>query len=65
MGISQNIYNLFDMFNQCSYVFYEGYLREVVGAFNDSLIIENENQYVVIPADIYPILNLSDLRLND
>jgi len=53
------------MFNQCTYVFYEGYLREVVGAFNDNLIIENENQYVVIPADIYPVLNLSDLPLND
>lgn len=53
------------MFNEGTYVFFEGYLREVVGEFNNNLIIENGYQYILIPGHLYPLINLSDLTRND
>ncbi|WP_256011577.1 hypothetical protein [Desertivirga xinjiangensis] len=53
------------MYREGKYVLYAGYLREVVGEFNNNLIIENGYQYILIPGNLYPILNLPDLIRND
>ena len=53
------------MFTEGSYIIFEGHLREVVGEFNDSLVIDNGVQYILIPGGIYQIFNLTNRVYND
>jgi len=53
------------MFTEGAFIIYQGHLREVVGEFNDSLIIDNGIQYVIIPGGIHQIFNLSNRVHND
>jgi hypothetical protein len=53
------------MFTEGTFIIYQGHLREVVGEFNDSLIIDNGVQYVIIPGGIHQIFNLTNRVHND
>jgi hypothetical protein len=53
------------MISDNAYVLFEGYLREVVGQFNENLIIDNGVQYIIIPDKVYPKFDLSDLSLTE
>jgi hypothetical protein len=53
------------MFTEGAFVIYQGHLREVVGQFNNDLIIDNGVQYVIIPGGIYQIFDLTNRVHND
>jgi len=43
------------------YVFFEGFLLEIVSELDDSFIVEDDNQYRMIPKNSYPVYALRDL----
>lgn len=53
------------MFTEAAYVIYQGQLREVVGEFNDCLIVDNGASLVLIPGCVYTIFNLTNRVHND
>jgi hypothetical protein len=49
-----------NMISNGLYIFYEGYLREIVSELEDAFIIDNGDEYLVVSKNDYPIYSLKD-----